>query len=373
MIRNNNQNRRRRGGNNNNGPRPQQMGAGNNYGNRLDNRQRGNASQLLEKYRALARDAQQAGDRVTAEYYLQYADHYYRVLGDYRDKQPEQGRQRGQFYDDDSSGYAANADDNDDGDDDQDNDRSEDRGEARSDPRNEDRDDQRGDDNRSNWREERGNQGGNQNNGQGGGQNGNQPRERNFRDGNRDGSQRDGNRDNGQRDSVQRDNSQRDNSQRDGGQREANRDPGREQPQREQRRDGEGNRDRQGWNGNNANRNATAEREPRRERQERRPETPRTAEPVAIDEGPIPGLPGPATIRISRPAEPETRIEARVERTPRAPRREAVVAEPVLFEPPAQAAPETPPLAATVDGIEVVAPRRRGRPRKIVAEATAED
>ena len=47
LIRNN-QNRRRRGGN---GPRPQQMNGGNNYGNRLDNRQRGNASQLLEKYR----------------------------------------------------------------------------------------------------------------------------------------------------------------------------------------------------------------------------------------------------------------------------------------------------------------------------------
>jgi hypothetical protein len=96
LIRNN-QNRRRRGGNN--GPRPQQMGGGNNYGNRLDNRQRGNASQLLEKYRALARDAQQAGDRVTAEYYLQYADHYYRVLGDYRDKAPNDGRQRArEFY-----------------------------------------------------------------------------------------------------------------------------------------------------------------------------------------------------------------------------------------------------------------------------------
>jgi hypothetical protein len=72
------------------------MAGGNNYGNRLDNRQRGNATQLLEKYRALARDAQQAGDRVTAEYYLQYAEHYYRVLGDYRDRQPEgRGDSRG--------------------------------------------------------------------------------------------------------------------------------------------------------------------------------------------------------------------------------------------------------------------------------------
>ena len=100
MIRNNQ--RRRRGGGNN-GPRPQQMAGGNNYGNRLDNRQRGNATQLLEKYRALARDAQQAGDRVTAEYYLQYAEHYYRVLGDYRDRQPEgrgTGRQGREGFDD---------------------------------------------------------------------------------------------------------------------------------------------------------------------------------------------------------------------------------------------------------------------------------
>ena len=97
------------------------MGGGGNYGSRLDNRQRGNASQLLEKYRALARDAQQAGDRVTAEYYLQYADHYYRVLGDYRDKQPD-NRQRRDSYEDDSAGYAAaddsDADDDEDGDED---------------------------------------------------------------------------------------------------------------------------------------------------------------------------------------------------------------------------------------------------------------
>ncbi|MFZ4688747.1 MAG: DUF4167 domain-containing protein, partial [Polymorphobacter sp.] len=146
MIRNN-QNRRRRGGNNNNGPRPQQMGGGNNYGNRLDNRQRGNASQLLEKYRALARDAQQAGDRVTAEYYLQYADHYYRVLGDYRDKTPDTNRQRGRdSYDDDNSGYAG-ANDDGEGDDEDEGDEArggddrtdEIRGEQRNDGRNEQR------------------------------------------------------------------------------------------------------------------------------------------------------------------------------------------------------------------------------------------
>jgi hypothetical protein len=45
-----------------------------------NNRPRGNAQQLMEKYLALARDASSAGDRVMAENYFQHADHYYRVL-----------------------------------------------------------------------------------------------------------------------------------------------------------------------------------------------------------------------------------------------------------------------------------------------------
>ena len=53
-------------------------------GNRQDNRQRGNAAQLLEKYKGLARDAQMQGDRVQTEYFLQFADHYFRVLGESR-------------------------------------------------------------------------------------------------------------------------------------------------------------------------------------------------------------------------------------------------------------------------------------------------
>ena len=53
-------------------------------GNRQDNRQRGNAAQLLEKYKSMARDAQLSGDRVQTEYYLQYAEHYFRVLGENR-------------------------------------------------------------------------------------------------------------------------------------------------------------------------------------------------------------------------------------------------------------------------------------------------
>ena len=83
------QNGRRRG---RGGPRPPQGGNGRSpdMGNRMEVRQRGNAHQLLEKYKSLARDATSQGDRVAAEYYMQYADHYYRVLNEYRLRQEEQ-------------------------------------------------------------------------------------------------------------------------------------------------------------------------------------------------------------------------------------------------------------------------------------------
>ena len=45
-----------------------------------DVRVRGTASQVLEKYQALARDAMSAGDRVMAENYQQHAEHYFRIL-----------------------------------------------------------------------------------------------------------------------------------------------------------------------------------------------------------------------------------------------------------------------------------------------------
>lgn len=94
---NNRQGGRRRG---RGGQRPQNIG-GRPDGNRQDNRQRGNAAQLLEKYKAMARDAQLAGDRVQTEYYLQYADHYYRILGESRARFEEQRRQRGDGQDED--------------------------------------------------------------------------------------------------------------------------------------------------------------------------------------------------------------------------------------------------------------------------------
>ncbi|WP_343518812.1 DUF4167 domain-containing protein [Sphingomonas sp.] len=85
----NNGRRRGRGGQRQQGGNPNQ---GN--GNRIDNRARGNAAQLLEKYKNLARDAQMQGDRVNTEYYLQFADHYFRVLAESRSRFEEQDRQR---------------------------------------------------------------------------------------------------------------------------------------------------------------------------------------------------------------------------------------------------------------------------------------
>jgi hypothetical protein len=91
--------RRGRGGQRQSGPGGNNSGGGRGpeSGNRIDNRARGNAAQLLEKYKTLARDAQQAGDRVLTEYYLQFADHYFRVLSEtrarYEENNPNRARQ----------------------------------------------------------------------------------------------------------------------------------------------------------------------------------------------------------------------------------------------------------------------------------------
>ena len=98
---NNRQNGRRRG----RGGGQQRQGGGGGQGqrdsgNRIDSRARGNAAQLLEKYKNMARDAQMAGDRVNTEYYLQFADHYFRVLADQRGRSDDQQpirRQRDDF------------------------------------------------------------------------------------------------------------------------------------------------------------------------------------------------------------------------------------------------------------------------------------
>ncbi|HAU21301.1 MAG TPA: DUF4167 domain-containing protein [Erythrobacter sp.] len=80
-LNSNRSNRRRGRGNRNQG--------GGNALNRIDSRARGNAPQLLDKYKKLAQDAQHNGDRVQAEYYLQFADHYFRVIADNKARQEE--------------------------------------------------------------------------------------------------------------------------------------------------------------------------------------------------------------------------------------------------------------------------------------------
>ena len=54
-----------------------------------DVRVRGTASQVFEKYQALARDAMSAGDRVMAENYQQHAEHYYRILQSFQPQPSE--------------------------------------------------------------------------------------------------------------------------------------------------------------------------------------------------------------------------------------------------------------------------------------------
>ena len=96
---NNRQGGRRRG---RGGQRGQNLGG--QPGNRQDNRQRGNAAQLLEKYKSMARDAQLSGDRVQTEYFLQFADHYFRVLSESRARFEEQSPRRQRDDGDDDEG-----------------------------------------------------------------------------------------------------------------------------------------------------------------------------------------------------------------------------------------------------------------------------
>ena len=102
-----NNNRRRSRGNNG---RPQ---GGGQQLNRIDSRARGNAPQMLEKYRKLAHDAHLNGDRVTAEYYLQFADHYFRVIADTRVRQEESRGRRDDRWPE--NGEGSQRDDADDG------------------------------------------------------------------------------------------------------------------------------------------------------------------------------------------------------------------------------------------------------------------
>src|SRR5580704_6143377 len=86
-----------------------------------DVRVRGNAHQVFDKYQALAREAAASGDRIAAEAYLQYADHYYRLIqtmggfthrnnqgweGEEGQQQPGNPQQQGQPNEPQSNGSA---------------------------------------------------------------------------------------------------------------------------------------------------------------------------------------------------------------------------------------------------------------------------
>jgi hypothetical protein len=103
-LSNNRGNNRRRGRGNN---RPQ----GNQQMNRIDSRARGNAPQLLEKYRKLAHDSHLNGDRVLEEYYLQFADHYFRVMADVRQRQEDSRPRRDERMHDGGDGWRDDGDD----------------------------------------------------------------------------------------------------------------------------------------------------------------------------------------------------------------------------------------------------------------------
>lgn len=89
--RSNNNNQRRHGGGGHSGGGQRRYnnnssGGGGNRGGSNDGqnlaRQKHHATQMREKHMNHARDAQNNGDRVDVEYYLQHVDHYNRVLND---------------------------------------------------------------------------------------------------------------------------------------------------------------------------------------------------------------------------------------------------------------------------------------------------
>jgi hypothetical protein len=91
MRRGNNSKRSRNNRPNGRGGKPPMMNRSLEFNTPDGNKVRGNANQLYERYTSLAREAQSAGDRVAAEGFLQYAEHYYRVLSAAGWKRPGQG------------------------------------------------------------------------------------------------------------------------------------------------------------------------------------------------------------------------------------------------------------------------------------------
>src|SRR5262245_38620740 len=92
------QNRRGRG----RGRKPQNPLARNYESNGPDVKIRGTAAHIAEKYMSLARDALASGDMVTAESYLQHAEHYNRII---MAAQSQMGPQHGHQGEGPNGGY----------------------------------------------------------------------------------------------------------------------------------------------------------------------------------------------------------------------------------------------------------------------------
>src|SRR5690606_18691279 len=81
--------KRMRGRNNNNRKGPNQLNRSF-ESNGPDVKIRGTAAHIAEKYVQLARDAQSSGDPVSAENYLQHAEHYFRIVAASQPQFPQQ-------------------------------------------------------------------------------------------------------------------------------------------------------------------------------------------------------------------------------------------------------------------------------------------
>lgn len=103
---------------------------------------RGTPQQIIEKYLALARDAQLSNDRVAEQSFLQHAEHYTRLLGE---AQREQAERQAQFGGP-QGGHGGDARE----------DRGDGRGDTRADGRSDNRSDSRPDSRRDDRRDDRG-------------------------------------------------------------------------------------------------------------------------------------------------------------------------------------------------------------------------
>lgn len=84
--------------------------------NHPDIKVRGTAQQVFDKYMTLARDATSAGDRIAAESFYQFAEHYFRILSaDGGDQKNQRNQRQGDTPASDLNGGDQNQDNADDG------------------------------------------------------------------------------------------------------------------------------------------------------------------------------------------------------------------------------------------------------------------